>query len=239
MLMTTNYRNYKHSWIFDGALDEEVKMTTKEAKDLLSRGGFMIRNVYDFDCDYPTNFWYIIKDYFGGMDELSSKTRNQIRRGLSNYVVRRVSKDEMLQYGYPIQVAATESYKVYAETPSRKAYNARINNATDDIEYWGAFDHEGVMKAFSINKIEKRYCEYQTMKAIPADMRNYVYYALIYEMNRYYLEERKLEFVNDGARSITEHSNIQPFLEEKFHFRKAYIRNNQIHAVLTLHGMQG
>ena len=26
----------------------------------------------------------------------------------------------------------------------------------------------------------------------------------------------------DGARSITEHSNIQPFLEDKFKFRKAY-----------------
>ena len=41
-------------------------------------------------------------------------------------------------------------------------------------------------------------------------------------MNRYYLEELKLKYVCDGARSTTEHSNIQPFLEEKFKFRRAY-----------------
>ena len=57
-------------------------------------------------------------------------------------------------------------------------------------------------------------------------MRNstYPYYGLIYEMNRYYLEELKLKYVNDGSRSITEHSNIQQFLIDTFHFRKAYCR---------------
>lgn len=50
------------------------------------------------------------------------------------------------------------------------------------------------------------------------------YYDLIYEMNRYYVEECKLQSVNDGARSLTEHSNIQLFLESKFWFRKAYCR---------------
>lgn len=45
---------------------------------------------------------------------------------------------------------------------------------------------------------------------------------LIYEMNRYHLNEQGVKCVCDGARSITEHSNIQPFLMDKFHFRKAY-----------------
>ena len=60
------------------------------------------------------------------------------------------------------------------------------------------------------------------MKAIPKYQKLYAYYGLIYEMNRYYLEERGLKYVNDGARSITNHSNIQPFLIDKFNFRKAY-----------------
>ena len=66
------------------------------------------------------------------------------------------------------------------------------------------------------------------MKAIPAYQKQYAYYGLIYEMNRFYLEERKLKYVNDGGRSITNHSNIQPFLIEKFNFRKAYC-NLDIH----------
>jgi hypothetical protein len=43
-------------------------------------------------------------------------------------------------------------------------------------------------------------------------------------MNEYYLKECGLGYVNDGGRSITEHSNIQPFLMQKFNFRKAYCR---------------
>lgn len=76
--------------------------------------------------------------------------------------------------------------------------------------------------AFSMNKVSAESCEYRTMKAIPKYQKLYAYYGLIYEMNRFYLEERGLRYVNDGARSLTNHSNIQPFLIEKFNFRKAY-----------------
>lgn len=75
-----------------------------------------------------------------------------------------------------------------------------------------------------MNAVTNESCEYRTMKAIPAFQKQYAYYGLIYEMNRFYLEERKLKYVNDGGRSITNHSNIQPFLIEKFNFRKAYCK---------------
>jgi hypothetical protein len=41
-------------------------------------------------------------------------------------------------------------------------------------------------------------------------------------MNQYYLQEKGCLYVTDGTRSVSEHSNIQPFMEEKFNFRKAY-----------------
>ena len=42
----------------------------------------MVRNTYDFDCDKETSFWYVIKDKFGGMEELSSKKCNQVKKSL-------------------------------------------------------------------------------------------------------------------------------------------------------------
>lgn len=63
------------------------------------------------------------------------------------------------------------------------------------------------------------------MKADPQYLNStYPYYGLIFEMNRYYLDELKLVYVNDGVKSITGHSNIQTFLIDKFNFRKAYCR---------------
>lgn len=53
-----------------------------------------MRNAYDFDCHEATSFWYVIKDSFGGMEELSSKMRNQVRKSLKTYDVRRISREE-------------------------------------------------------------------------------------------------------------------------------------------------
>lgn len=77
----------------------------------------------------------------------------------------------------------------------------RMNTGVIDIE-------TEKLVAFCMNAVTAESCEYRTMKAIPKYQKLYAYYGLIYEMNRYYLEERKVKYVNDGARSISNHSNI-------------------------------
>jgi hypothetical protein len=67
-------------------------------------------------------------------------------------------------------------------------------------------------------------CHYSTIKFHPDYLKNYTSYILFYAMNRYYLEEKKLRYVNDGARSISHATNVQKFLIEKFGFIKAYVR---------------
>lgn len=185
----------------------------------------MVRNVFDFDCKEKTSFWYVIKDSFGGMEELSSKKRNQVRKSFKMCDIRMVSRDEMIALGYEVHASAAENYKVKAVIPSREEYVKRFSS--DNLkghDYWAAFDKgTGKMIAFAINCVMPAYCNYETMKAIPQYQRtHYPYYGLLYEMNRYYLEEKGLKFVNDGARSITNHSNVQPFLMDTFNFRKAY-----------------
>lgn len=261
--MNDTYELYKHAWIYGGAPHTEQRLTDGQTLSLLREGGWMVRNTYDFDMPDQTLFWYVIKDRFGGMEELSAKTRNQVRRGTAHYSIRQITKEELAEKGYAIYCAAAKAYKSAAKAPTPTEFQDRIRTADDNIEYWGAFNQNNELVAFAINKTGKDYCNYQTLKALPEDMKNYVYYALIYEMSRYYLQERRLKYVLDGARSITEHSNIQPFLEEKFNFRKAYchlsihyqwwfgilvkclypfrkiIKIPQIQAVLAMHAMQG
>ena len=70
------------------------------------------------------------------------------------------------------------------------------------------------MIVWALNKVKKRSVNYMTLKAIPELMnRHYPYYGLLYEMGRYYLAEKGYSYVSDGWRSISGHSNIQPFLE--------------------------
>lgn len=220
--MNKGYRLYKGAWIIEKDPHREKKLTQDEVNALFSCGGLMIRNAYDFDCDQETSFWYVIKDSFGGMEELSAKMRNQVKKCFKTMRVAQLSADVLKEQGYPVFVAASSNYKIEATPPTKEEFDARINNAEEN-EFWGCFDIEtNQLVAFSMNAVTEESCEYRTMKAIPAYQKQYAYYGLIYEMNGYYLGERKLKYVNDGGRSITNHSNIQPFLIEKFNFRKAY-----------------
>ena len=219
-----NFQLYKHAWIWLGPEYEEPELTSTESRTLLRRGGWLVRNVYDFDCGEETGFWYVIKDCFGGMEELSSKTRNQVRRSMTNFDFRRMTREELLKKGYEVHRAAAEGYKVKTEVPTEQQFRDGILNSPEN-DYWGAFaKSDGHLAAFAKNIVQKESCNYSVMKALPDDMPQYPYYGLIYSMNQYYLEECGLRYVNDGARSITEHSNMQPFLIQKFKFRKAFCR---------------
>lgn len=63
--------------------------------------------------------------------------------------------------------------------------------------------------AFCMNAVTAESCEYR--EGYTDSIRNsmFVYCGFIYdEMNRYCIGETKGEIVNDGVRSITNHSNI-------------------------------
>lgn len=220
--MSEKYRCYKGAWIYAHDPHQESKLSETEVAALMKNGGVMVRNVYDFDCKDESSFWYVIKDSFGGMEELSSKMRNQVKKCFKTMRVEKVSTDYLLANGYEVFVAASDKYRVKSVPPTKEEFESRVKKLEEN-EYWGVIDIESEkLVAFSMNAVTSDSCEYRTMKSIPKYQKLYAYYGLIYEMNRYYLEERGLKYVNDGARSITNHSNIQPFLIDKFNFRKAY-----------------
>lgn len=220
--MIQDYRCYKGAWIFARNPHLEQRLSNEDKHSLFANGGLVIRNIFDFDSKCETSFWYVIKDSFGGMEELSAKMRNQVKRCFKTMKVEQITGDKLLTDGYDVFVSASENYKVKAIPPSLEEFKLRIQNSLEN-EYWGCFDIESnKLVAFSMNSVTNECCEYRTMKALPEYQKLYAYYGLIYEMNRYYLEVLKLKYVNDGSRSITNHSNIQPFLIDKFNFRKAY-----------------
>lgn len=185
---------------------------------------WFIRYITDFDRQEESSFWYVNKDNFGGMEELSSKMRNQVKKSLKQIEVRLITKQEMLEQGFEVHVAAARSYKVKAMIPTEEGFAKYVNDLPDNYDIWGAYIIEtGKLIAWGVNRVYDDWCDYSSLKAIPEYQKQYYpYYGLIYEMNRYYLEEKGLKYVTDGARSITEHSNIQPFLIDKFKFRKVY-----------------
>lgn len=201
-----------------------------DCKSMLNGGGgYLVENIYDFDCKEETAAWFVIKDSFGGMDELSSNMRNQVRKSLKTFEVKRITNEYLAENGYEVFRAAQIGYGI-KEEQIEKEENWKKGTLNTGLELWGAICREnGRLAAYGENQVNELSCNYRVLKADPAYRKQYAYYGLIYEMNRHYLEERGLKYVNDGFRSLTEHSNIQPFLIEKFKFRKAYCKANIVY----------
>jgi hypothetical protein len=223
-----NYILYKKGLIFDGAPHLEEQSNEREMKYLLKKNkAFLIRNVYDFDCQSETSFWYVIKDHFGGFEELATKTRNRIRRAQKLLDIKIVDKQLIIEQGYEVYLNSFKKYKNVISKPLSKSLF--VNELHVDLpgeQFWGCIDREnGKLIAYSRNSIQDDMCDYCSMKVIPDYYSVYApSYGLIYLMNEYYLQTLGLKYVSDGSRSITNHSNIQPFLIEKFGFRKAFCR---------------
>lgn len=219
---------YKRMWLYVNDRCGYKKLDDSELRSVLRMGGILVRNIYDFDTPKPTSFWYIIKDRFGGMEELAPKTRWMVRRALKTLDIRRLSKEELVVSGaWEVYCKALGHYKVQEGTVQDKdSYERSLLKLGERSECWAAFDREkGRLAAFAVNDVGENSCGYASIKADPDYLKwYYPIYGLIYEMNRYYLGEQKLQYVSDGVRSATEHSNIQPWLEEKFGFRKAFCR---------------
>jgi hypothetical protein len=163
------------------------------------------------------------------MEELSSRTRNKVRRALTTYDIRIVPSSDVLQHGLSIYNSALKGYSKHSRMMTQKQLETMVgdhsNNKSGTYEYWMVFDKTtNAAVALSINILKQDCCEYVSLKCNTDYLHNstYPFYGLFYEMNRYYLQDKSIKYVCDGARSITEHSNIQSFLEEQFNFRKAY-----------------
>lgn len=226
--MMNQYRFYKNSWVFLEESKEEL-LSKDEVRSLLKKKGLMIRNTYDFDTEEKTSFWFIIKDKFEDISELPFSARRNIRRALKFYDIRKINLKEFSEIAFPIMTSAQKSYKIRCHVINRNEFDDMIKKykCESDKEFWVVEKKENKEAvAIAINRIKEDSCEYDDMKCKPDALkdRTYPYYGLIYKMNEHYLEERKLKYVSDGSRSVTEHSNIQDFLEHNFKFRKAYCR---------------
>lgn len=222
------YSIYKHCLVWDGPAPDETKLTGLEAKHLLfsRRDAWMLRNIYDWDCSEETNFWFIIKDNYSEND-YTKKTRKYIEKANTRFEYKIIDVDTYRKNAYDVYEAAFSHYRVNdGSHQSRDEFEAGSKNIGNNVDIWGAIDREtGRIEAYSICKRSGNIINFQTSKGNPEFLpKYYIMYGLYDARNRYYFNTLKVKIVISSARSITEHSNIQNFLIEKFAFRRAYCR---------------
>lgn len=219
------WRDYYGALIPAVSPHTQIELTQEEQKELLRLSkAYFIRYITGFDRKKESPFWYVIKDEEENLKGYKSKARNQIRKGLKNCRVEKVDSDEVIKNGYSVYLAAFKAYKTDSAPKTKEAFVKDIFSSKTH-EFWAVYKKdEDKLIAYSQNMIEDDSVNYATIKLHPDYLKYYPSYALIFTMNTYYLNEKKFQYVNDGARSIAHMTNIQKFLIEKFHFRKAYCK---------------
>jgi len=189
---------------------------------------FLARWVTEFDCERETEFWYVICDKNLEINDYSLNTRSKIRRGLKKCVVMKITKQEIIENAYDVYKNAFLKYTTYSICKTKINFIHEIKSLGAEWEFFGVYYKEKLI-AYCMCSLNDGTCNYSTIKFHPQYLKYYSSYALFYTMNRYYLSERNLKYVNDGARNLVHKTNIQDFLITKFGFRKAYCRLHVIY----------
>lgn len=195
------------------------------------KGAYYVRWDSNFDKANSQKYYHVIKDGECRLESLPPKTRNMIRRCLKNCEIKLVDYQFIIDNGgYNVYASEYRRYgrkgfSSLAKTKEQWA-DGMVKAAERGQEFWAVTVENNII-AYSICWHKESYIEMVTWK-VDYERYNHLYpsYGLVYQMCSYYLAQSDVRYVDDGGRSLTDHSHVQDFLLEKFCFRKAYTKLN-------------
>lgn len=223
------WRYYNHAMVPTVAPNEKIDSrelnTTTFWKE--NKNAFFARWTTDFDCDYETNWWYIIKDTVFDIDLLKAKRRYEINKGIKNFEVKLIDPCEYKEKLYCVQVAAFSAYpEKYRPTVDKEEFMNGIDSWTK-FTVFGAFFRETdelVGYAF-LSRTSESFLDFNVLKSNPEYEKYAINAALVEKILSHYADFLSNGgIICDGARSISHETKFQDYLEKYFGFRKAYCR---------------
>jgi hypothetical protein len=224
----TIFKLYSGMVVPFGPSNADYTLPRAEASRVLrSLGGKVLRITTGFQAAQADSEWYaVICRAFTPVESVSSsKTRGELRRALRNCDVRRISCEELARSGYEVYRRAFDRYRGTDTPVSASAFEDHVMAGAgfDDVLHHWAVLCEGELAGYGTTyAFGETEAAYSTVKLHPDYLKRYTSYALFYRMNEFYLDQRKVEYVNDGFRTIRHRTGLQRFLERNFSFEKAY-----------------
>ena len=204
----------------------DYSISVNEAKYILKRlKGRLIRWTDGFSDKKCSEFYAVICKKPIELEKIPAKRRSEIKRGLNNCIVEKVSTKFVAENAYEVYIRSFDRYRnVRVPKISEQAFknNMLATAEFEDIhDYWVVFYKNKLIAYAHVNLYDKIEAEYTHISFHPEYLQYYPSYALLYKMNEYYLKEMAFEYVNDGFRNLLHQTNIQEFLQKKFNFHKA------------------
>lgn len=187
----------------------------------------------DFDSSQSRKYYHVVKDGACNIESLPRKTRNMVRKCLKCCEIKMVDCQYIIDNGgYDVYLSEYRRYerKGFRTKPkSKDKWSEGMREAAIRGQEFWTVSYGGDIVAYSICMRKELHVDLVTWKVDYDRFSNlYPSYGLVYSMCEYYLHQDGVSYVNDGGRSLTQHSSVQDFLIEKFGFRKAYTKLNAV-----------
>ena len=218
----SHFTLYRGVWIATTP-HQSKKITREDATRLLKKGGLMVRNTYDFDCEEETEFWYVVKDAPFVFEDLSANSRKYVKKANRRCIVKLIDGLKNKEDLWNVYRTAYSRYKNPDNILSQKTFfeDIRMSNG----EYYGAFCRESsVMAGWMYCERRDGYVEAMKAKFNPLFKHVRPSAALFYFVLDYYLNQKQIPYICTGTRCLNHKTNVQEYQFDKWHFRKAYCR---------------
>lgn len=220
------WKYYNHAAIPTTAPHEKVNTQPIKDKTIWKMDGkpLFARWTENFDCGYETEWWYCIKDKPFDFNQIKSKRRTEIRKGLKLNKVKIVKAMDYIDEIHRIQ------NECYADYPEQ--YKPHINYEMtkelcrswdiSHIVYMAFSEETGEAVGFACVEPINEYVNLEILKVPNRHKNSQVVAALMYNILIEMLNNRKYKYICDGARNLVHQTNFMEYLVKQFAFRFAY-----------------
>ncbi len=231
MLQGLNWRYYNHAIIPTTAPHERVDESPLKHnnfwKSIQGKGyPFLARWTMDFDCQEPTDWWYIIKDKPFDIMEVKKNYRRKIRKGLENFDIRVIDPTQYIEELYQVEAEAIVSYhNKKRQTLDYDRFVASLKKKRKGVTFAAFSKEDKRIAGYCYDIVCDGYILGSLQKAKPSQEIKHLNAALVYSELDYFSKELAEGFyISAGERNILHETNFQDYLVKYFRFRKAYCR---------------
>jgi hypothetical protein len=179
----------------------------------------------DFGRLENSEWWYVLKKGAWRIEDVKDKKKRwMIRQGKKRFSVRQLALDEVASECSRVAQSAVARYRGEAKVETREVLDERVRAAEtvpNLMEYVGCFEGSTLV-SFSENYIQGNAVWLANIRHDPAFLNKYSSYGLMDGLLDYYLNQKKMDFVLDGCRSIHHRTHFQEHLMKVFGFTREY-----------------
>ena len=235
----TNWHTYQGAILWNKS-PLATPPTHDEAKEAIKASrAFLARWTSDFDCGYPTAWWYCICDHFTPINELTSKQRYRIKKGLDQCNIQRITNESPTLNVKAIAQLLVDSFMDYPEKYrpdlSLEKWVNEVRSKLEDksIDVWIAIDKQNEEPiGYGYCSVKENIVYLNQIKVPTKYLAKEVNSAFAYKLCEYYLSQQRVAMLIDGERNIKHETKYQDFLVRVINFRFAYCRLNILYSPL-------